>query len=229
MYCYFVYVSCLWIYYWNNFVFFSPSQNSLFLQVSFHLFIFDSVFHVWGISQRFADLGCLPLFKNSASESCSEALIPWWSLLFPQGISNQLIESCTLDRVITEKRLPIVDGEGLVPLSGRCLGENISLQCVHLLNPVIMERSPPALTALWLPTGGERILRSNWLSHITSTDMRNLTWLCLWDENVSPWLNLLIPLWLSCSWFSLFFVHSEIVILLVPLLLSRLFLWLSWL
>lgn len=151
--CYFVYVSCLWIYYWNNFVFFSPSQNSLFLQVSFHLFIFDSVFHVWGISQRFADLGCLPLFKNSASESCSEALIPWWSLLFPQGISNQHIESCTLDRVITEKRLPIVDGEGLVPLSGRCLGENISLQCVHLLNPVIMERSPPCadcpLAAYW--------------------------------------------------------------------------------
>lgn len=92
---------------------------------------------------------------------------------------------------------------------------------------------PPALAALWLPTGGERVLRSNWFSHITSTNMRNLTWLCLWDENVSPWLNLLIPLCLSCSWFSLscktcyFFVYSEIVILLVPLLLSRLFLWLS--
>lgn len=47
-------------------VFSFSSQKSLFVQVTFHLFILDSVFYVGDTSQGFANLGCLLLFKTSA-------------------------------------------------------------------------------------------------------------------------------------------------------------------
>lgn len=56
-------------------LFFSPSQKSLFLHVPFHLFILDSVFHVWDISQRFTDLGCLLLFKTVPQKAFQK---PWF-------------------------------------------------------------------------------------------------------------------------------------------------------
>lgn len=125
---------------------FSPSQKSLFLQVSFH-FLFWTLSSMSEIFLR--DLLIFCSYLKPVPQKAVQK--PWFhdeACCFPRNL-HQPMESRTLDRLITEERLPVVDGEGLVPFSGSCVGENISLQnAQRLLTPLIMEQSSPVLTAL---------------------------------------------------------------------------------